>query len=137
MELFNEEELDKDAFNVAMGRRLCDLRNFRGKSQKYVGAKLGVTYQQVHKYETGETTVSPMHLAVYAKIFRVPIEYLYGKNAESNDSGSQYDKQTLLVASEIMTLPEEIRKGVYHLSRQINKVCTNDKAKGKTQEQAA
>jgi transcriptional regulator with XRE-family HTH domain len=89
------EDMDKNAFNVAMGKRLCELRNLHGISQKDIGARLGVTYQQVHKYETGETQIPPVHLFTYARLFKVNMAYLYGFSNESNDDMPELDKRGL------------------------------------------
>jgi len=118
MKLNHEDHgIDKNAFNLALGRRLCALRLHHEKSQRYVGEKLGVSYQQVHKYETGETQIAPAHLLIYAKIFNVSIASLYGAARESNDvcenSGdARADPDTLL---------RDIRTTLIHLTRQINK----------------
>lgn len=118
------ENMDKNAFNVAMGKRLCELRNLHGKSQSDMGAKLGVTYQQVHKYETGETQIPPVHLFTYAKLFKVSMAYLYGLANESNDDMPELDKKAYYAASETMGWPDDLRKSLYNLTRQITKACT-------------
>jgi len=127
------ENMDKNAFNVAMGKRLCELRNLHGKSQSDMGAKLGVTYQQVHKYETGETQIPPVHLFTYARFFKVSMAYLYGLANESNDDMPELDKKAYHAASETMDWPDELRKSFYHLGRQISKAC---KGKDKSTEAA-
>lgn len=128
------EDMDKNAFNVAMGKRLCELRNLYGKSQRNIAAKLGVAHQQVHKYETGETQIPPMHLLTYARLFKVSMAYLYGLSNESNDDMPELDKKGYHAISETMGWPEDLRKSFYHLTRQISKVC---KDKDKSTEQAA
>lgn len=117
------ENIDKNAFNVAMGKRLCELRNLHGKSQKDMGAKLGVTYQQVHKYETGETQIPPVHLFTYARLFKVSMTYLYGLSSESNDDMPELDKKAYHAASETMGWPDDLRKSLYQLTIQISKTC--------------
>ncbi len=117
------ENMDKNAFNVAMGKRLCELRNLHGKSQSDMGAKLGVTYQQVHKYETGETQIPPVHLFTYAKLFKVSMAYLYGLANESNDDMPELDKKAYHAASETMSWPDDLRKSLYNLTKQITKAC--------------
>lgn len=130
------EDMDKNAFNVAMGKRLCELRNLHGKSQRDIAAKLGVAHQQVHKYETGETQIPPVHLFTYARLFKVGMAYLYGLSNESNDDMPELDKKAYHAASETMGWPDDLRKTFYQLTRQINKACTT-KEKDKSTEQAA
>ena len=95
-----------------------------------MGVKLGVTYQQVHKYETGETQIPPVHLFTYAKLFKVSMAHLYGLANESNDDMPELDKKAYHAASETMGWPDDLRKSLYNLTRQITKACvTKEKDK--------
>ncbi len=125
----------EEEFNTALGRRLTALRTSQKMSQEHLGAMLGVKYQQIHKYETGENRMSPERIQACAQIFKVPVGYFDGEG-ENGSHYKRYDKTIMLVAAEIMDLPEDIRKGVYVLSRQINKTFSGDNKKEK-QEQAA
>ena len=78
--------------------------------------------------------MSQERIQACAQIFKVPVGYFYGEG-ESGGHYKRYDRTIMLVAAETMEFPEEIRKGVYILSRQINKTFSSDK-KGK-EEQAA
>lgn len=118
-----EQNMDRSAFNVALGKRLCELRNLHGKSQKHMAAKLGVAHQQVHKYETGETQIPSVHLFTYAKLFKVSMAYLYGLSNEINDDMPELDKKAYHAASETMAWPDDLRVSLYHLTRQITKAC--------------
>ena len=110
----------EEEFNQALGFRLMTLRQSHKMSQEYLGAKLGVRYQQIQKYETGVTRMPPERIAACARILGVPIEYFFGTDAEVNQP--QYNKAVLTVAAEIMALPnDDIRKTFYHLARMINK----------------
>ena len=110
----------EEEFNKALGFRLMTLRQSHKMSQEYLGAKLGVRYQQIQKYETGQARIPPERIASCARILEVPIEYFFG--TDSNDEQPQYNKAVLTVAAEIMALPnEDVRKGVYYLIRTINK----------------
>lgn len=130
------QDMDKSAFNVAMGKRLCELRNLHGKSQKHMAATLGVAHQQVHKYETGETQIPSVHLFTYAKLFKVSMAYLYGLSNESNDDMPELDKKAYHAASETMAWPDDLRKSLYHLTRQITKACTSKGQDGHQEEVA-
>lgn len=110
----------EEEFNKALGFRLMTLRQSHKMSQEYLGAKLGVRYQQIQKYETGATRMPPERIAACARIFSVPVEYLFGSSNDDVHSG--YSKAVLTIAAEIMELPnEDVRKSVYHLARTINK----------------
>lgn len=110
----------EDDFNRALGFRLMSLRQSQRMSQEHLGARLGVRYQQIQKYETGQARIPPIRLAACARIFGVPVEYFFGADIKDKPV---YNKVALTVAAEIMALPhDDIRKSVYHLVRTINKV---------------
>ena len=108
----------EDSFNRALGLRLIALRQSRRISQSYLGACIGVSGQQVQKYENGINRITPEKLALCADILKVPIGYFYGE-AENGLHG--FDTSTLSAAADIDALPEDIRRGVHHLVRLINK----------------
>lgn len=60
-----------------VGRRLRELRTDRGLSQTEVADALGVTFQQVQKYETGANRVSAGRLWALAGYFGVSVRAFY------------------------------------------------------------
>lgn len=110
----------EEDFNAQIGQRLSLLRKSQKMSLEYLGACLGVSYQQVHKYETGETAIPPKRIQLCAKLFNVPVGYLYGED-ETSTHQPRFNKTILTIAAEVQDLPDDVRKGLYHLSRQINK----------------
>lgn len=52
--------------DLALGQRVRDLRRRQGDSQAQLGAKLGLTYQQVQKYENGGNRISALMLVKLA-----------------------------------------------------------------------
>jgi transcriptional regulator with XRE-family HTH domain len=63
--------------DVHVGQKLCVLRKSSGISQQKLAEKLGVTYQQVQKYEGGTNRVSTTFLLKVAQIFCVPLDYFF------------------------------------------------------------
>jgi len=55
----------------AVGRRLRTLRLARGLSQSEFGTHLGVTYQQIQKYEAGTNRIAASRLSRAAALFGV------------------------------------------------------------------
>lgn len=60
-----------------VGRRLQVLRKSSGVSQQKLAEQLGVTYQQVQKYEGGTNRVSTAFLLRVAQMFSVPLDYFF------------------------------------------------------------
>jgi transcriptional regulator with XRE-family HTH domain len=58
---------------IIVGARLKAIRHARGLSQIELGKALGLTHQQVQKYESGANNMSIARLAIIAKILKVPL----------------------------------------------------------------
>jgi transcriptional regulator with XRE-family HTH domain len=69
-----------DPWNVKVGRRIRARRIECGLSQTELGKKLGVTFQQIQKYEKGSNGVSSGRLGQISDIFEVPITFFYGSD---------------------------------------------------------
>jgi transcriptional regulator with XRE-family HTH domain len=66
-----------DPIDVEVGSKIKAQRRLRGMSQDTLAAALGVTFQQIQKYEKGTNRVSSSRLAVIAKTFGVPPSYFF------------------------------------------------------------
>jgi transcriptional regulator with XRE-family HTH domain len=60
-----------------VGSKIRDRRRELGLSQTALGNKVGVTFQQVQKYERGVNRVGASRLAAIAKALGVPIAYFF------------------------------------------------------------
>jgi DNA-binding XRE family transcriptional regulator len=60
-----------------VGRRVCEKRIALGYNQTDLGQALGVTFQQVQKYEKGANRISASKLWDIARFFRVDIGYFF------------------------------------------------------------
>jgi len=66
-----------DPVDVHVGARLRALRAERGLTQSALGAKAGVTFQQVQKYECGANRVSASRLWALAGALEVDVAYFF------------------------------------------------------------
>jgi transcriptional regulator with XRE-family HTH domain len=60
-----------------VGARLRMRRVMLGMSQGKLGQLLGVTFQQVQKYEKGSNRISASRLRQAAQVLEVPVEFFY------------------------------------------------------------
>ena len=60
-----------------VGRRVRERRNALGMSQEKLGNVLGVSYQQIQKYEAGTNRVSASRLWDIAKLLEVDLAYFF------------------------------------------------------------
>jgi transcriptional regulator with XRE-family HTH domain len=63
--------------DVQVGKRLREQRTLRGMSQERLGHLLGVTYQQIQKYERGANRIGSSRLDELARILAVPVTYFF------------------------------------------------------------
>ncbi len=63
--------------DVHVGRRARERRTLEGMSQSAVAEKLGLTFQQLQKYERGHNRISASRLYELAQLFDVPVAYFY------------------------------------------------------------
>lgn len=61
--------------DVYIGQRIKLKRNYLNISQQSLGESLGLTFQQIQKYETGTNRVSGGTLYQISSIFDVPFQY--------------------------------------------------------------
>lgn len=74
-----------DEVDAHVGRRLRRRRSALGISQEQLGAALGLTFQQVQKYEKGQNRISAGRLYRIAGILSVPVQYFYDGIANGNE----------------------------------------------------
>jgi transcriptional regulator with XRE-family HTH domain len=72
-----------DPIDVEVGRRIRIERTLRGISQSTLGRALGITFQQVQKYEKGTNRVGAGRLMRIAKELGVPVGALLGADGET------------------------------------------------------
>jgi transcriptional regulator with XRE-family HTH domain len=68
-----------------VGIRITALRKARGMSQTALGTAVGVTFQQVQKYEKGQNRVGAGRLREIARLLEVPVSAFF----EENENGAQ------------------------------------------------
>lgn len=63
--------------DIHVGRRLRLKRTILGLSQEAVGKEIGVTFQQIQKYERGINRMGASRLFDFAKALGVPVSYFF------------------------------------------------------------
>lgn len=66
-----------DAIDADVGHRLRVRRTLLGLSQEELAGRLGLTFQQVQKYENGTNRITAGRLYRLATILGVPVEYFF------------------------------------------------------------
>ena len=80
-----------DPYDVEVGRRIRARRIAKQMSQMDLAGRLGLTFQQVQKYEKGTNRVAAGRLKRIAKILDVPILYFFEDTDEYATNGAATD----------------------------------------------
>lgn len=70
------------ADNKTIGLRIKERREALNISQEKLGEMLGVTYQQIQKYEKGINKVSAERLAIIAKYLKISVGFFFDRADE-------------------------------------------------------
>ena len=74
--------------DVHVGLRIRAARLAAGLSQERLGNALGVTFQQVQKYEKGANRVGAGRLSDIARVLSVPVAYFFETDAVDERAGA-------------------------------------------------
>jgi transcriptional regulator with XRE-family HTH domain len=69
--------MDPHPVDIHVGKRLRLARAFRQLSQSSLGRSVGVTFQQVQKYETGANRVSASRLVEFATVLEIDVAFFF------------------------------------------------------------
>ena len=75
--------------DVQVGNRVRLRRMLVGMSQEKLGEMLGLTFQQVQKYEKGVNRIGAGRLYEVARILNVPVAFFYEGSESASASGSE------------------------------------------------
>jgi len=92
--------MDIDRINADIGRRLRARRRLLDMSQKEVAARCGLTFQQIHKYESGVNRISAAKLVLIGYALGVPAGYFLDGFEAALDRASGPGPRLVSVSSE-------------------------------------
>ena len=113
----------QDAAGLAahLGQRIRLVRIARGLSRRELGNALGVSAQQIQKYETGTDTMPLHRLLAFASRYAVPLESLWGHGApvDSIPSSGADDGVIQLVRAYKRIGSSALRRRLLHLVKEM------------------
>lgn len=132
-----------EAVDVHVGSRVRLRRTMLGMSQEKLGEALGLTFQQVQKYERGANRIGASRLHHISEVLDVPISYFFEElsPAYSKKKGgvglaeaqAEYDhdpmakRETLkLVRSYYKIKDARVRRRIFELTKQLGKSFADD-----------
>jgi transcriptional regulator with XRE-family HTH domain len=95
-----------DTFNKFIGNKIFSLRLGKGISRHEMSKSIGVTHQQLQKYEKGENRVSAARLILIAKALDVIPAYFYEEVEIANNEEliTQHQRMCLEVSRNFMKI---------------------------------
>ncbi|MFT7433488.1 MAG: transcriptional regulator with XRE-family HTH domain [Alphaproteobacteria bacterium] len=87
-----------DPVDLYVGSRVRMRRTVLGLSQEKLADQLGITFQQVQKYENGSNRVGSSRLYAISRILSVPVSFMFDGYDDSgklivSEEVSRFDKQ--------------------------------------------
>lgn len=74
--------------DIYVGGRLRSRRSLVGMSQEKLADSVGITFQQIQKYERGTNRVSASRLWQFSKILEIPISYFFENYSDKPSSSA-------------------------------------------------
>ena len=112
--------------DIHVGNRLRVRRALVNLTQDALADKLGITFQQIQKYEKGVNRISASKLYMIAKILGVDVGYFfagYDGEDEAPQSKSdvlyEFDNGDLLAVKGLASLPDNVRSRVRDLLKTL------------------
>jgi transcriptional regulator with XRE-family HTH domain len=100
--------------DVHIGRRLRQARLARGLSQDALGKKLGITYQQVQKYETGANRIGGSRLWDACRVLDMSVGFFFeglsSTEKAPSDQGEALSRRCLALARDIEAIRDDMVK---------------------------
>lgn len=94
-----ENKKRPNPIDIHVGSRIRLRRNMLGMSQEKLGESLGITFQQIQKYEKGTNRVGASRLQAIASILSVPVSFFFedAPGHSATKGGLAEDSQTNFV----------------------------------------
>lgn len=104
-----------------VGKRLYELRVTLGLSQQQLAERIGVTYQQAHKYERAKNRISAGRLAVIAETLDVPISYFFEEEDKplASEEEIRLSRISLKAARKFREIDPRYQTAMYNLIKAL------------------
>ncbi len=116
--------------DVEIGRRVREARLAKDMTQTDLGDAIGITFQQIQKYEKGKNRISGSRLWMIAKVLDVPMLYFFdgleGKKVSEEKLEAQFaailPEGTIRVAKMLHEMPEgDLKRQLFRLIKAFRK----------------
>lgn len=108
--------------DIHVGSKIRQARKMLGLSQSLLGKALGLSFQQIQKYETGENRISASFLWILSKELKIPVvSFFDGLNNQPTHVGNSESPSGQTLAQEIELIKDQEERT--HLKALIKSIC--------------
>lgn len=97
---------ERDPIDQAVGARIREARAKRSVSQQQLSERLGVSAQQLAKYETGRDRIRVSLLVMIADQLRMPMTFFFSKDRTGAPEG--LDAEAVQFAEALAAIPDPV-----------------------------
>ena len=91
------------SIDAEVGKRIRAMRSHVGMSQTTLAEALGLTFQQVQKYENGTNRIGPTRLEIVARVLKVPVTSFFPSMDGKDAKPQTFDFLRISHATELMS----------------------------------
>lgn len=106
-----ENKKKPNPIDIHVGSRIRLRRNMLGMSQEKLGESLGITFQQIQKYEKGTNRVGASRLQAIASILNVPVAFFFedAPGHEAGNAGGLAEDSSTTYVVDFLNSPEGLQ----------------------------
>jgi transcriptional regulator with XRE-family HTH domain len=106
-----ENKKKPNPVDIHVGSRIRLRRNMLGMSQEKLGESLGITFQQIQKYEKGTNRVGASRLQAIAAILNVPVAFFFedAPGREAGEPGGLAEDNSTTYVVDFLNSPEGLQ----------------------------
>ena len=108
--------------DVHVGKKLKHARTLRQFSQTDVAQHLGLSFQQIQKYETGSNRIAASRLFELAQILEVPTSYFFEGLHDNANSSPKVDPSMQIVTALAAIKDDNVRSRIVTFIEDISGV---------------
>jgi transcriptional regulator with XRE-family HTH domain len=125
--------LEATEIDRAVGARIAAFRKAKGLSQSALGVAVGVSFQQIQKYEKGDNRVRASRLQAIAKFLDVPVASLFSDESEPSEHVTAFASLGTPGAVELLrafaTIQDaDLRRNMIALARTVARIGAGSSA---------
>ena len=111
--VMGEERKKPNPIDVHVGSRVRLRRTMLGLSQEKLGESLGITFQQIQKYEKGANRIGASRLQHIASVLSTPVSFFFedapGMDSSSEGSAGFSESESANFVVSFLSSPEGLR----------------------------